>query len=414
MRRRAVAPGEVMGSHLLQGFGGRLGWGFPLPAACMLEILSLCCGRSSIHGRIGIVPLQIDALAPPGPPATAMAGEWDATGASAAHVRVRHPAAAALLLRMAAEPGVSAAERAAVLQLLLLLCSSASLSQQAQQANQDQLLAAPSAWQQHLLDCLSQAAGSSAGSGGSSGKGSSPASGDPSQAAAQEAAAAAAWRLLTLLLARGIAASPIGWQLLQATVSLLKAQPGRTYLAPDYGARSSASGAAAGVQLVPTDSWHLLQALIADVVLDLLAAQAADAATAAHAAGSSSSSAVATSPTPVQGRPGARRTSSEWDAWTLVSQVNLQFSQLLGMWSRAGCMLHAPPSAALMGTFPAPLPQWSTEPYCSNAAALLSLVDDFLGSGVVAPSGGLPSPRRCWFPTLQRHTVCDRAGAAGT
>ena len=122
-----------------------------------------------------------------------------------------------------------------------------------------------------------------------------------------------------LLLGRGIAASPIGWQLLQSIVSLLKAQPGRRYLAPDYSTRSSTAGGAPTLQLVPTDSWHLLQGLLADVVLDLLAAQAADAATAASSSGSSG--AAVSSPTAGPGRPGARRTSSEWDAWTLVSQV---------------------------------------------------------------------------------------------
>ena len=245
-----------------------------------------------------------------------MAGEWDADAASAAHVRVRHPAAAALLLRQAAAPGASAGERAAVLELLLLLCSSASLSQQAQQGNQDQLLAAPTCWQQHLLDCLVvQADGSRAGAPARPG---SAGAGD----ATALAAAAAAWRLLALLLARGIAASPHGWHLLQAVVSLLKAQPGRAYLVPDYASshsRSSSSGgggSGAGgptVVLAPAGGWHLLQSLLADVVLELLAAQAADAATAA--------SGGAASPTAGGARLGVRRTSSEWDAWTMVSQV---------------------------------------------------------------------------------------------
>lgn len=265
--------------------------------------------------------VQIDALAPPGPPATAVAGEWDADAASAAHVRVRHPAAAALLLRQATAPGASAGERAAVLELLLLLCSSASLSQQAQQSNQDQLLAAPTCWQQHLLDCLTlQAGGSSAGTMARPG---SAGAGDASAVAA----AAAAWRLLALLLARGIAASPHGWHQLQAVVSLLKAQPDRAFLVPDYGSshsRSSASGGSGGgatVHLAPAGGWHLLQALLADVVLELLAAQAADAATAASGAAGSRSGGSATSLTATGARPGVQRTSSEWDAWTMVSQV---------------------------------------------------------------------------------------------
>lgn len=248
-------------------------------------------------------------------------------------MRVRHPSAAALLLRTASEPGASAAERAAVLQLLLLLCTSASLSQQAQHGNQDQLLASPTTWQQHLLDCLSLAAGS-----GSSAAG---------KEAAQEAAAAdAAWRLLVLLLARGIAASPAGWQQLQATVSLLKAQPGRTYLAPDYSARGSTSGSVPALQLVPTDSWHLLQALLADVVSDLLAAQAADAATAAGAAGSSI--AAISSPTVAARGPGARRTSSEWDAWTLVSQVRRWVGHIVRLQAVLDCIngLESPPHLA--------------------------------------------------------------------
>ncbi len=294
-------------------FGHKSGHAWPgWHACCAAAVFALhvhggvCCLLTPALLFLPLHSSQIDALAPPGPPATAVAGEWDATGASAAHVRVRHPGAAALLLRTACEPGTSAAERAAVLQLLLLLCTSASLSQQAQQGNQDQLLAAPTAWQQHLLDCISLAAGS-----GSSAAG---------EAAVQEAAAAdAAWRLLVLLLARGIAASPAGWQQLQATVSLLKAQPGRTYLAPDYSARGSTSGGTPVLQLVPTDSWHLLQALLADVVSDLLAAQAADAATAAGTAGSSG--AAVSSPTVGARGPRARRTSSDWDAWTLVSQV---------------------------------------------------------------------------------------------
>ncbi|PRW34047.1 BEACH domain-containing lvsC isoform X1 isoform B [Chlorella sorokiniana] len=352
---------------------GKLLSAYPLTAATRIALVELLCD--------GVPWPQIDALAPPGPPATAVAGEWDATGASAAHVRVRHPAAAALLLRMASEPGASAAERAAVLQLLLLLCSSASLSQQAQQANQDQLLAAPIVWQQHLLDCLSYAAGSAgSGSKGSGRSGSASAAADAeSEEAAQQAAAAAAWRLWVLLLGRGIAASPAGWQLLQATVSLLKARPGRTYLAPDYGARSSTSGGHPTLQLVPTDSWHLLQGLLADAVLDLLAAQAAAAATAASSSQGSSGAGVS-SPTAAPGRPGVRRTSSEWDAWTLVSQ-------------------------------------WSTEPYCSNAAALLSLIDDYLSGGVLAPPGGSLAPSGAallWADPAAASGDAAAAAAAGS
>lgn len=38
------------------------------------------------------------------------------------------------------------------------------------------------------------------------------------------------------------------------------------------------------------------------------------------------------------------------------------------------------------------MPQWSTEPYCSNAAALLALLDDFLAGAALAPPGASLAP----------------------
>lgn len=240
--------------------------------------------------------LQIDALVPPGPPA--VVAEEDASGTAAAHVRIWHPAAAAVLLRLAAAPGTAAGERAAVLGLLGLLCESASLAQQAQQNNKDMLMSAPCCWQQQLLDCLHLA---SAGAGNSS-SGTSGGRGPQQDDAAGAAVAAAAYRLLVLLLARGIAASPHGAQQLEVLVSLLKGQPERRYRCPDTGASSPA---AAAPPISTLDSWQLLQGLLADMTLELLAAQAADAAVAVGGAG--------TSPT-----AGGRRSSSDW---MIVSQV---------------------------------------------------------------------------------------------
>ena len=41
--------------------------------------------------------------------------------------------------------------------------------------------------------------------------------------------------------------------------------------------------------------------------------------------------------------------------------------------------------------------QWSTEPYCSNAAALLALVEDLLAGTVLAPPGGWALTQLdCW------------------
>lgn len=268
-----------------------------------------------------------------------MAGAPD-SGASAVHVQVRHPAAAAVLLRLAGE-GVDAGERAAVLSTLVLLCSSASLAQRAQRANADLLMAAPCCWQHNLLDCLAAAVAADGGGGAQ----------QPGQAAQHQlAAAAAAYDLLVLLLARGLAASASGRHQLEAVVSLLKAQPGRQFSFPDRSARrSSTGGPAAADPLARADSWQLLQALLADVTLELLAAQAAySAATDRPSAGSPAAGAGQAQ---AAARQLSRGQSSEWEAWTVVSE-------------------------------------WSTEPYCSNAAALLSLLDDFLAGLVVPPPGG--------------------------
>jgi hypothetical protein len=209
-----------------------------------------------------------------------------------------------VLLQMAAAPvdgPRGAGERAAVLGVLCLLCESASLAQQAQHANQDMLLAAPCCWQQLLLDCMRAS---------SSGGGSE----------VELAAACSAWRLLAVLLARGTAASSSGWHRLQTLVSLLKAQPDGHYYCS-----SSPSGAnSPSNSIIPrspsrsaTSGWHFLQELLADVLHELLTAQAADAATSAVSPTAAAAAGV--------GR-GPGRASSEWEAWTVVSQVcNLQF-----------------------------------------------------------------------------------------
>ena len=220
---------------------------------------------------------------------------WDEDSV-ATHVRIRHPAAAAVLLQMAAAPAVGppgVGERAAVLGVLCLLCESASLAQQAQQANQDMLLAAPCCWQQLLLDCMR------AGSGGG-------------YIDAELAAAGSAWRLLAVLLARGTAASSSGWHHLQTLVSLLKAQPDCQYLCPRSSSGANSPSSASSASRPASSGWHLLQELLADVLHDLLTAQAADAATSA------------VSPTAAGAAGGSRgpgRASSEWEAWTVVSQV---------------------------------------------------------------------------------------------
>ncbi len=271
--------------------------------------------------------LQIDALASAGPPAAtvdAAAGgdgtEDDDPAAAAALVRVCHPAAAAMVLQLASTPRCSVQERAAVLGMLCLLCESASLSRQARHANQDMLAAAPCCWQGMLLDCLrgsNQGAGAGAAVGSSGG-------------AAEHVAASSAWRLLVLLLARGVAASPAGGERLLTVVGLLKAAPqGALFSCP--AARSSNSSGSVG-------AWQLLQELLADVLQELAHAQAADATPgeaadsgSPHAAPSQQSAAAAVARAAAAGvqrafpalqhAQQARRASSEWDAWTHVSQV---------------------------------------------------------------------------------------------
>lgn len=301
---------------------------------------------------------------------------------AAQHVRVHSPAAAAVLLQLAAAPSTEASEQAAVLGMLCLLCESSSLPKQVRQSNQDLLSAAPCCWQQLLLDCM--AAHSS----------SAPSA---EAAPAEAAAAAAAWRLLVLLLSRGIAASAAGWQRVQAVVSLLKTQPERAFLCPDA---SVASPAAPSPPLVSMTAWQLLQLLLSDVMLELLAAQAAD------AAGSPRGGAEAASPKAAAQRQQVRRTSSEWDAWTVVSPVRPPVT-LPESFFKSG---NIPEDAGLLAAssyhacvcVPPPLSQfsqWATEPYCGNAAALVGLVEELLASAVLPQSPG-ERAAGCMFPAL--------------
>jgi hypothetical protein len=252
-------------------------------------------------------------------------------------VLIRHPAAVAVLLPAAAAGGCAAAERAAVLGVLCALCESASLAKQARQGNQDMLLAAPCPWPSLLLDCLAVRAGKSGNAGGSSHAAAGPAAAD----AAAADAAAAAWRLLVLLLARAVAASPGGWQLLHAVAGLLRAAPGRLYTRPASLPGSGDRGSAGSMT-----GWQLLHELLADVVLEILAAQAADAGGpgdgvsgeggAPHGGGSTPIGPLAAAADALGLARGAgsaaalRRASSEWDAWTLVSQVSTAGLQARG------------------------------------------------------------------------------------
>jgi hypothetical protein len=230
-------------------------------------------------------------------------------------VAIKHPAAAAVLLQMAAEPGCSQGERAAVLGMLCLLCESASLTQQARHGNLDMLLAAPCPWPSLLLACLAD--GSTPGGGKtSSSRSSAKARVEPS--AQRDEVVAAAWRLLVLLLARAVVASPGGWQLLHAVAGLLKAQPQRLFSLP--AASSGDDGSRSGAVEHGVSGWRLLQEALSDVMQELLAAQAADASAVAATSGGGTAAGAADVPS-LGVRAAPRRRSSEWDAWTLVSQV---------------------------------------------------------------------------------------------
>lgn len=287
-----------------------------------------------------------------------------------------------MLLRLAVAPSTAVGERGAVLELLCRLCESSSLSKAAQLANQSMLLAAPCCWPQLLLDCMHLAA-APAGSPRASQRGGGGGSADAATAAV------AAYRLLVVLLARGVAASPHGAQHLEACglPGLLNASPERSFLCPDTaGGGPAAAAHAAAAPLAAVGPWQLLQAVLADVVLELLAAQAADTAGTSAAARGDGASPRA-----------SPRASSDW---TMVSQVCVAWGWL-GRCSSSGQQqlgLHRQGSSLLSGKahypsalLPAPV-QWTTEPYVGNAAALLALLDDFLAGTALAPPGASLAP----------------------
>eukprot|EP00887_Chlorella_sp_A99_P003486 scaffold7.g3486.t1 len=350
------------GQLLLEG-------GQPLSPGTWISLFELLCGGlpwAQIEAALGLGPHHAAPIAVTPAAAAARPAAPAAPAAAAQPPRIQAPAAATVVLQLAARgAGVAEAERRAALAMLCALCGADVPPQRVSRVERTNraMLAAQPGWEELLLELLAagdsglDTSGSDSGGGSSSGGGggSSGEEGGPREDAQQAVQRRLQWecaqlacKLAVALLAHSMQHSTGGWQHLQTLVCLLRAAPsGPAYvLASTVPAASGAAGAGApaGPQAGgrAVNGWELMQELLTAVMAALLAAQAAERQTASAAAAAAAAAA----------RVGLARTSTEEEAsasWQMVSQ-------------------------------------WATQPYVDNAAALVGLLDDLLCGTALAPS----------------------------
>ncbi|GAB4815481.1 hypothetical protein N2152v2_002527 [Parachlorella kessleri] len=261
--------------------------------------------------------------------------------------RIVYPQGAALLLRLAAA-SENVAERSATLGMLcrLLEQPGGQQAQQAQRANLD-MLASLTGWEQLLLDVMRSGAPSRRSTAGAA----------AAQQGQQDGSGALAYRLLLRLLCHVMQCVQEGASHLVTLAGLLRSQPGGRWNIPG-GKRGGFSGG--GQHRTGAGAREVLHAMVADVMAALLEAQNED-----------SAAEQPLSPSHQQQQQQSRR----------------QSQALSRALTRSGSLPYRSTSDAEAWTV---VSKWATQPYLSNAAALLWLAGD-LWSNTLLPAPGTDS-----------------------